>query len=103
MPGLVVEEEVGFEFAQELALRESAEEHRLVDADVPRHQRADRALVRRRAARRDERRAHPHRRRPRLLQPMQRREEGLERTFAQWLQRVTELVLLERSEPLLLE
>src|SRR5213595_1571389 len=41
VPGLVVEEEIGLELAQELALGEAAEEHRLVDADVPRHQGAD--------------------------------------------------------------
>ena len=58
--GLVVEEEVGLELAQELALGQAAEEHRLVDLDVPVHQRADRALVRRRAARGDQRGADAH-------------------------------------------
>ena len=71
--GLVVEEEVGLELAQELALRQAAEEHRLVDLDVPVHQRADRALVRRRAARGDERGADAHAVRRLVLQPMQRR------------------------------
>jgi hypothetical protein len=46
--GLVVEEKVGLELAQELALGQAAEEHRLVDLDVPVHQGADGALVRRR-------------------------------------------------------
>ncbi len=64
VPGLVVEEEVGLELAQELALRQAAEEHRFVDLDVPVHQRADRALVRRRAARGDERGADAHARLP---------------------------------------
>ena len=41
-------------------LRQAAEEHRLVDLDVPVHQRADRALVGRRAARGDERGADAH-------------------------------------------
>jgi hypothetical protein len=58
--GLVVEEEVGLELAQELALGQAAEEHGLVDLDVPVHQGADGALVRRRAAGRDQRRAHAH-------------------------------------------
>ena len=44
---LVVEEEIRLELAQEIALGEAAEEQRLVDLDVPVHQRADRALVRR--------------------------------------------------------
>ena len=53
--GLVVEEEVGLELAQEFALGQAAEEHGFVDADVPLHQRADRALVRGRAACGDQR------------------------------------------------
>ena len=36
--GLVVEEKVGLELAQELAFAQAAEEHRLVDLDVPLHQ-----------------------------------------------------------------
>ena len=35
VPGLVVEEDIGTERAQELPLVQSAEEQRLVDADVP--------------------------------------------------------------------
>jgi hypothetical protein len=58
--GLVVEEEVGLELAQELALGQAAEEHGLVDLDVPVHQGADGALVRRGAARGDQRGAHAH-------------------------------------------
>ena len=78
MPRLVVEEEVGLELAQELALRQAAEEHRLVDLDVPVHQRADRALVRRRAARGDQRGAHAHGVAGVALQPLQRLEQRLE-------------------------
>ena len=70
--GLVVEEEVGLELAQELALLQAAEEHRLVDLDVPFHQGADRALVRRRTARRDERGADAHAVDALVLEPLQR-------------------------------
>ena len=48
--GLVVEEEVRLELAQERPFVEAAQEHRLVDLDVPVHQRADRALVRGRSS-----------------------------------------------------
>src|SRR5207249_7742665 len=54
---LIVEEEIGSERTQKLALVETPEKERLVDADVPRAQGPDHALVRRRAARGDERRA----------------------------------------------
>ena len=91
---LVVEEEVGLELAQELALVQAAEEHRLVDVDVPVHQRADRALVRRRAARGDQRGADAHR--PSVpdavLQPVQRLEQRLERARRQRLSRMVALV-----------
>src|SRR5947208_16772230 len=78
VPRLVVEEEVRLELAQELALGQAAEEHRLVDLDVPVHQGADRALVRRCAARGDERGADAHLLRARLLQAVQRLEQRLE-------------------------
>ena len=52
---LIVEENVGAERAEDLALVEAAQEEHLVDADVPCAQRANDALVRGRAARRDER------------------------------------------------
>ena len=45
MPCLVVEEEVGFEFAQEVGLLQAAEKHGLVDFDLPFHQGADGAFV----------------------------------------------------------
>ena len=60
MPGLVVEEEVGFEFTQEAALLQAAEEHRLVNFHLPCHQGADRAFVGEGAARRDQRGADRH-------------------------------------------
>src|SRR6185295_7626920 len=58
MSPLVVEKDVRAERPQELALVESAEKERLVDADVPRPKRADHPFVRRGAARRDERGAY---------------------------------------------
>ena len=72
MPGLVVEEEVGLELAQELALRQTAEEHRFVDLQVPLHQRADRPFVRRRAACGDERGAYAHAVHPLVLEALHR-------------------------------
>ena len=60
MTGLVVEEEVGFELAQEFALGQAAQEQRLVHVDAPVHQGADGALVRRGAARGDQRGADAH-------------------------------------------
>src|SRR5262252_9267638 len=57
VPALVVEEDVGAESLEERPLVESAEEQRLVDADIPSAQRAYDALVRRRAARSHQRRA----------------------------------------------
>jgi len=58
--GLVIEEKVWLEFAQELALGQAAQEHGLVDFDLPVHQGADGALVGRRAARGDQRGADAH-------------------------------------------
>ena len=43
--GLVIEEEVGLELAQEGALGQAAEEHGFVNGNVPAHQRADGAFV----------------------------------------------------------
>src|SRR5690606_33824334 len=60
MTGLVVEEEVGFELAQEFALGQAAQEQCLVHVDAPVHQGADGALVRRGAARGDQRGADAH-------------------------------------------
>ena len=102
VPGLVIEEEVGLELAQELALGEATEEHRLVDLDLPVHQRADRALVRRCAARRDERGAQAHVGRARALQALQCFEQRLEGARRERLRRVLDLVLLEGVEPVAL-
>ncbi len=99
MAGLVVEEEVGFELAQELALGQSAQEHRLVDLDVPVHQRADRAFVGRRTARGDERGADPHAVARLVLQPLQRFEQRLERAGGERCFGLGALVGLERIEP----
>ena len=96
--GLVVEEEVGLELAQELALGQAAEEHRLVDLDVPLHQRADRPLVRRRAARGDERGADAHAVRRLVLQPLQREQQRLERAGGERRLGVVALVRLEGVE-----
>ena len=79
-----------------------AQEHRLVDLDVPVHQRADRALVRGARARGDERRAQLHRHVAVVrgaLQPVQRLQQRLERARRQRPRRVVGLVLLERIEP----
>src|SRR4029079_18243348 len=91
-------EEVGLELAQELALAQAAEEHRLVDLDPPVHQRADRALVRRRAARGDERVADAHAVRGLVLQAVQREQQRLERAGGERRRRLLELVGLERGE-----
>src|SRR5260221_396120 len=45
MAGLVVEEEVGLELAQEGTLGQTAQEHGLVDVDVPIHQRSEERRV----------------------------------------------------------
>ena len=54
MAGLVVEEEVGLEFAQELALGQTTQEQRFVHLDAPIHQRANGAFMRWCAAGRDQ-------------------------------------------------
>ena len=103
MAGLVVEEEIGLELAQELAFLQAAEEHRLVDLDIPLHQRADRALVRRRAAGRDERSANAHAVRRLVLQPVQGEQERLERAGREGSLRLRALMRLEGVETALLE
>src|SRR3990167_9764419 len=60
MPGLVIEEEIGLELAQEFALGQAAQEQGLVHVDAPVHQGADGTLMRGRATRRDQRRADAH-------------------------------------------
>jgi hypoxanthine phosphoribosyltransferase len=93
--GLVVEEKIGLELAQEIPLGQTAEEHRLVNLDVPVHQSANRALMRRRAARRDQRGADAHRRGTLLLQTMQSRQKRLEWPLGQRLRRIVALVGLK--------
>ena len=102
VPRLVVEVEVRLELAQERALVEAAEEHRLVDRDVPVHQRADRALVRGRAARGDERGAELHRHRVRssaLCSRCSASSSGLNGPGGSGRVRVVGLVRLEGVEP----
>jgi hypothetical protein len=41
MAGLVVEEKVGLKFAQESALGQAAQKHRLINLDMPLHQGAN--------------------------------------------------------------
>jgi hypothetical protein len=103
--GLVVEEEVGLELAQERALVEPAQEHGLVHLQAPVHQRADGPLVRRRAARGDQRGTHAHAgaSAPRALQAVQRLEQGHEGPRGQGSGGVGLLVALEGVEPVTLE
>ena len=98
MPGLVVKEEVGLELAQELAFGQAPQEHGFVDLDVPVHERADCALVRRGAACRHQRRADAHARRTLLLQALQRLQQGFERPGQQGLGSLFGLVLLESGQ-----
>src|SRR6516165_10808490 len=103
VPGLVVEEKIGFERAEELAFLEAPQEERLVDLDVPIHQRADRALVSRVRAGSHERGTKTHRHLAgvfRLLQPMEGGEQRLERTRWQWTRRVIGFVRLKGFESL---
>ena len=103
MAGLVVEEEVGFELAQKPALGQSAEEHGLIDIDLPVHQRIERAFMGRGAARRDQGRAHAHAGHIGLLQSVQGGQQGLERAFGQRLGGFLHLMLLESLQALGLE
>src|ERR1019366_4548660 len=103
VPGLVVEEEIGLELAQEFALRQATEEHRLVDLDVPFHERADGALWGWRTARGDERGAYAHAVHRLVLQPLQRLQQWLERACGQRRRRLFALVLLEGVEAARLE
>ena len=88
MAGLVVKKEVGLKLAQELALGQAAQKHGLVHSNVPVHQRADGALVRRGAARRHQRSADAHAAALAaggLLQAVQRGQQGLEGAVGQRL------------------
>jgi len=103
MAGLVVKEEIGLELAQELALREAAEEHGFIDTNVPVHQGADRALMRRRAAGGDQCSANAHLALHILLQPVQRGQQWFERAIGQRPGGMFDLMALERIQPLGLE
>jgi hypothetical protein len=46
MPGLIIKEKVGLEFAQEFAFGKASQEHRFIDIDAPIHEGANRALMR---------------------------------------------------------
>jgi hypothetical protein len=80
VPGLIVKEEIGLELLQKWPLAQSAQKHRLIDADAPSHECADRPLVCRRAASGHKRGPNPHRGWPRRrsLQAMERFEKRLE-------------------------
>ena len=100
MTGLVVKEKIGLELAQELPLGQAAQEHGFIDLDVPVHQGADGALVRRRAARCDQRGADAHGGRAGLLQALQGKQQGLERAIGQRLRRLLDLMLLKGLQTL---
>ena len=103
MAGLVVKEKIRFEFTQKFALGQAAEEHRFINLDIPVHQRADGAFVRRGAARRHQRGANAYLRRAVLLQAMQRFEQGHEGPWRQRFGRQLALVLLKGLQPALLK
>src|SRR5579859_8139431 len=100
---LVVEEDIGAKGLEELALGQSAEEQRLIDADVPGPESADHPFVGRCRTRRDQRSADR-----RVVQwvygldAVQRRQEVLERPAAQGLARLSLLAGGEGREPALL-
>ena len=98
MPGLVVKEEIGFELAQEFAFGQAPQEHRFVDLDIPVHQGADRAFVRRCAARGYQRGTNTHGGRALLLQALQRGQQGFERPGQQRLRGFFGFVALERRQ-----
>ena len=83
--GLVVKEKVRLELAQKLTLGQAAQKHGFVHLDVPVHQCADGAFVRRGAAGCDECGANPHGGRALLLQAVQGGQQGLERSSQQGL------------------
>jgi len=102
MACLVVEEKIGLELAQEFALGQATEEHRLVDLDVPIHQGADGTFVRRRAARCHQGGADAHVVRRLALQAVQRLEQRLEWPRRQRRRRVQALMVLEGDQPVAL-
>ena len=98
MAGLVVEEKIGFELGQEFAFGQAAQEHRFIDLDVPVHQRANRALMRRGAARSDQRSADAHAGGARLLQALECRQQRLELSGQQRLLCLVLLVFLKSTQ-----
>ncbi|MPM41193.1 hypothetical protein SDC9_87843 [bioreactor metagenome] len=100
--GLVVEEEVGFELAQERAFFQAAEEHGFIDGDIPLHQRAYGALVRGGAAGGDQGGANAHAFGASLLQPVQCRQQGLEGAVGQGQGGLVEFMALEGRKPFVL-
>ena len=93
MAGLVIKEEVGFEFAQKLSLGQAAEKHGFVHVDVPIHQGAYGPLMGRCAACRNECSAYAHAgaaRRARHLQPVQRGKQWFEGAIGQGLRSLGE-------------
>ena len=83
VPGLVVKEKVGLKFAQKLALVQPAQKHGLVYLNVPVHQGANGALVRRGAAGGDQCGAYAHLWQLCLLQLVQRHQQRFERAVGQ--------------------
>ena len=100
--GLVVKKEVGLKLAQKRALVQPAQKHGLVHLDVPVHQGANGALMRRGAARGDQRGAHAHLRLRGLLQSVQRHQQGLERAVGQGQGGFVLFVLLKSVQALVL-
>ena len=86
--GLVIEEEIGLEFAQELALGKAPEEQRFVDRQVPFHERADGPLMRGGAACGDQGGADARGRTFQTLQAVQGLQQRLEGTIAQRIGRL---------------
>ncbi len=106
MSRLVVEEKIGLKFAQERPLIQPAKKHGFINGDVPVHQGADGALVRRSAARGDQRGAQTHGGGAigaRLLQAVQGFEQGLEWARRQRQRGLAGFVLLESGQTFGLE
>ena len=98
--GLVVEEEVGLEFAQEGALVQTAQEEGLVHLHFPVHQRADGAFMRRGAAGRHQGGTDAHMRGRGLAQAVERFQQRLEGAGGQRGGGAACLVVLEGRQPL---
>lgn len=97
---LVVEEEVGLEFAQEGALVQTAQEEGLVHLHFPVHQRADGAFMRRGTTGRHQGGSDAHVRGRGLAQAVERFQQWLEGAGRQRGGGATCLVVLEGRQPL---